>query len=77
MICCTVSFYPFIALSGACKPVRQRPMTTDMVARRLVHGALGVKGPPRTAAQREVERNMLQAVRSKLLLTLFRCISYL
>ena len=34
-----------------------------MVARRLINGALGVRGPTRTPEQREKERALLQAER--------------
>ncbi|KAI9322830.1 hypothetical protein BX666DRAFT_2023266 [Dichotomocladium elegans] len=36
-----------------------------MVARRLVHGALGMRRPTQTAEQRQAEKDMLQAVRDQ------------
>ncbi|KAI7860779.1 hypothetical protein BDC45DRAFT_492785 [Circinella umbellata] len=45
------------------QPIPRRPATTDMVARRLINGALGVRGPTRTPEQREKERALLQAER--------------
>lgn len=47
------------------EPIPQRPATTDMVARRLVHGALGMKRPTRTREQLQQEKDMLQSVRGK------------
>ncbi|KAI8367705.1 uncharacterized protein BYT42DRAFT_648706 [Radiomyces spectabilis] len=44
-------------------PVPPRPATTDMVARRLVHGALGVRSPSKSADQRAAERELLKAAR--------------
>ncbi|CAG8454756.1 10815_t:CDS:2 [Paraglomus brasilianum] len=43
-------------------PPRARPQTTDVVARRLVHGALGVRGP-RSPEQRQAERQLFQNAR--------------
>ncbi|KAI9498586.1 hypothetical protein BDB00DRAFT_867219 [Zychaea mexicana] len=37
------------------QPIPRRPATSDVVARRLVHGALGVRGPARTPEQRQAE----------------------
>jgi hypothetical protein len=51
-------FLLFIA-SG---PVPRRPATTDMVAKRLVHGALGVRSL-KTAEQRQAEKDLLKAAR--------------
>ncbi|KAI9246840.1 hypothetical protein EDC94DRAFT_626893 [Helicostylum pulchrum] len=45
-------------------PVPRRPVTTDMVARRLVHGALGVKSS-KTAEQRQVEKELLKQAREQ------------
>lgn len=36
-----------------------------MVARRLVHGALGMKRPTRTREQLQQEKDMLQSIRGK------------
>ncbi|CDS08397.1 hypothetical protein LRAMOSA09760 [Lichtheimia ramosa] len=47
------------------EPIPQRPATTDMVARRLVHGALGMKRPTRTREQLQQEKDMLQSVREQ------------
>ncbi|KAG2226961.1 hypothetical protein INT45_006368 [Circinella minor] len=47
------------------QPIPRRPATTDMVARRLINGALGVRGPTRTPEQREKERALLQAERDR------------
>ncbi|KAG0174830.1 Coiled-coil domain-containing protein r3hcc1l [Apophysomyces sp. BC1034] len=44
-------------------PIPRRPTTTDMVARRLVHGALGVRGPAKTTEQRQAEKDILKAAR--------------
>ncbi|CAG8617575.1 2383_t:CDS:2 [Ambispora leptoticha] len=41
---------------------RARPVTTDMVAKRLVHGALGVR-VQKSPEQRQAERQLLQNVR--------------
>ncbi|KAI8985140.1 hypothetical protein BDB01DRAFT_850196 [Pilobolus umbonatus] len=46
-------------------PVPRRPMTTDMVAKRLVHGALGVKTPLKSAEQRKAEQEMLSRAREE------------
>ncbi|KAI8636782.1 hypothetical protein BD408DRAFT_425566 [Parasitella parasitica] len=48
-------------LSG---PVPRRPVTTDMVARRLVHSALGVRSM-KTAEQRQAEKELLKAVKEQ------------
>jgi len=45
-------------------PPRARPQTTDVVARRLVHGALGVRGP-RSPEQRQAERQLFQNARDQ------------
>jgi len=42
--------------------VPRRPPTTDMVARRLVHGALGVRAPSRSKEQRQAEKDVLKSV---------------
>ncbi|CDH52913.1 hypothetical protein RO3G_09832 [Lichtheimia corymbifera JMRC:FSU:9682] len=47
------------------EPIPQRPVTTDMVARRLVHGALGMKRPTRTREQLQQEKDMLQSIREQ------------
>ncbi|KAI7875175.1 hypothetical protein K492DRAFT_240424 [Lichtheimia hyalospora FSU 10163] len=47
------------------EPIPQRPVTTDMVARRLVHGALGMKRPARTPEQLQQEKDMLQSARDQ------------
>lgn len=57
-------FFLWIATKG--EPIPQRPVTTDMVARRLVHGALGMKRPTRTREQLQQEKDMLQSIRGKL-----------
>ncbi|KAF7731513.1 Coiled-coil domain-containing protein r3hcc1l [Apophysomyces ossiformis] len=57
---------PLDFMKGNAGPIPRRPTTTDMVARRLVHGALGVKGPSRTAEQRQAEKDMLKAARVEL-----------
>lgn len=44
----------------------RRPVTTDMVARRLVHGALGVKAV-KTAEQRQAERDLLKQAKGNFL----------
>ncbi|CAG8814858.1 17452_t:CDS:2, partial [Gigaspora rosea] len=43
---------------------RIRPATTDMVAKRLVHGALGVR-VPRSPEQRQVENQILRTARDQ------------
>ncbi|CAG8447288.1 16656_t:CDS:2 [Dentiscutata heterogama] len=43
---------------------RIRPVTTDMVAKRLVHGALGVR-VPRSPEQRQVENQILRTARDQ------------
>lgn len=53
--------YVFLA-SG---PVPRRPATTDMVARRLVHGALGVR-TVKTPEQREAERELLKQAKGNI-----------
>ncbi|KAI8889767.1 hypothetical protein K501DRAFT_207617 [Backusella circina FSU 941] len=45
-------------------PVPRRPVTTDMVAKRLVHGALGVR-TVKTPEQRAAEKELLQAAREQ------------
>lgn len=40
----------------------RRPATTDMVARRLIHGALGIR-LVKTPEQRQAEKDLLQAAR--------------
>lgn len=45
----------------------RRPVTTDMVARRLVHGALGVKAV-KTAEQRQAERDLIKQAKGNFLL---------
>ncbi|KAG1136200.1 hypothetical protein G6F37_012205 [Rhizopus arrhizus] len=42
----------------------RRPATTDMVARRLIHGALGIR-LVKTPEQRQAEKDLLQAAREK------------
>ncbi|KAI9290345.1 hypothetical protein BC943DRAFT_313780 [Umbelopsis sp. AD052] len=42
----------------------RRPPTTDMVARRLVHGALGVRAP-RSKEQRQAEKDVLKSARDE------------
>lgn len=46
--------------------VPRRPPTTDMVARRLVHGALGVRAP-RSKEQRQAEKDVLKSARGNCL----------
>lgn len=46
----------------ATSPVPKRPPTTDMVARRLVHGALGVRSV-KTAEQLKAEKDLIRAAR--------------
>lgn len=48
----------------ASSPPPRRPTTTDMVAKRLVHGALGVK-VAKSPEQKIAEKQMLQAARGK------------
>jgi hypothetical protein len=45
--------------------VPRRPATTDMVARRLVHGALGVRAPSRSKEQRQAEKDALKSARGE------------
>ncbi|GAB5593425.1 hypothetical protein Unana1_08325 [Umbelopsis nana] len=45
--------------------VPRRPPTTDMVARRLVHGALGVRAP-RSKEQRQAEKDVLKSAKDEL-----------
>ncbi|KAJ2963703.1 hypothetical protein NQZ79_g1292 [Umbelopsis isabellina] len=45
--------------------VPRRPATTDMVARRLVHGALGVRAPSRSKEQRQAEKDVLKSARDE------------
>ncbi|KAI9486182.1 MAG: hypothetical protein EXX96DRAFT_534460 [Benjaminiella poitrasii] len=45
-------------------PIPRRPVTTDMVAKRLVHSALGVR-TVKTAEQRQAERELLKAARER------------
>lgn len=47
-------------------PPPRRPMTTNVVARRLVHNALGVRSPVRTPEQRKAEEEMLKNARGTL-----------
>lgn len=46
-------------------PIPRRPVTTDMVAKRLVHSALGVKSI-KTAEQRQAEKELLKAAKGKM-----------
>jgi hypothetical protein len=52
--------FNFIILASG--PVPRRPVTTDMVARRLVHSALGVRST-KTAEQRQAEKELLKAAK--------------
>ncbi|KAL7316473.1 hypothetical protein PS15m_005559 [Mucor circinelloides] len=45
-------------------PIPRRPVTTDMVARRLVHSALGVRST-KTAEQRQAEKELLKAAKEQ------------
>ncbi|KAF1802877.1 hypothetical protein V8B55DRAFT_1353525 [Mucor lusitanicus] len=45
-------------------PIPRRPVTTDMVAKRLVHSALGVKSI-KTAEQRQAEKELLKAAKEQ------------
>jgi hypothetical protein len=61
-----------IKLLIASGPVPRRPATTDMVAKRLVHGALGVRSV-KTPEQREAEKELLKQARGTV--TLIFCIA--
>lgn len=52
--------FNFVTLASG--PVPRRPVTTDMVARRLVHSALGVRST-KTAEQRQAEKELLKAAK--------------
>ncbi|KAK4514612.1 uncharacterized protein ATC70_002212 [Mucor velutinosus] len=45
-------------------PIPRRPVTTDMVAKRLVHSALGVRST-KTAEQRQAEKELLKAAKEQ------------
>lgn len=45
-------------------PIPRRPVTTDMVAKRLVHSALGVKSM-KTPEQRQAEKELLKAAKEQ------------
>ncbi|KAL9538924.1 hypothetical protein MBANPS3_010584 [Mucor bainieri] len=46
------------------RPIPRRPVTTDMVAKRLVHSALGVRST-KTAEQRQAEKELLKAAKEQ------------
>ncbi|KAI9301507.1 hypothetical protein BJ944DRAFT_271404 [Cunninghamella echinulata] len=43
----------------------QKPTSSNMVARRLIHGALGMKAPIRTEAQKKADQKLLDTARSE------------
>ncbi|KAI9032584.1 hypothetical protein CLU79DRAFT_153097 [Phycomyces nitens] len=46
-------------------PQFHRPLTTNSVARRLIHGALGLRAPVRTKEERERDHNLLRIAREE------------
>lgn len=66
MCLCEYISLTFLGIATKGEPIPQRPVTTDMVARRLVHGALGMKRPTRTREQLQQEKDMLQSIRGRL-----------